>query len=111
MHFFALCTRECTSVQKVHGYGEDNRIESVKPETLREGLCPIFGDYDSSRNRIKTAESESCVYKEQRLHATHEFGAEKMMMSHFVRIRGEEDEEKKVTVKKVLLLFCCVVGG
>lgn len=41
---------------------------------------------------------------------THEFGAERMILSSFVLIRGVSDEEREVWVGEVLLLSRCILG-
>lgn len=43
---------------------------------------------------------------EQRLYGTHEFGAEKKMMTRFVLIRSENGKPEEMWVEKVVFLFC-----
>lgn len=43
------------------------------------------------------------------MYATHELGAERNMMSGFVRIRDESDDEREMRANKVVFLFRCAV--
>lgn len=69
-----------------------------------------FSDQETSQNRIKTSETKGCVWREQRVYGTHEFGARKRIVSSSLLIRGENDEEEDIWVGKVLLMYRSVVA-
>lgn len=85
-------------------------MKFLKSRFMSGGFFPASSDYDRSRIRTENFETGSSVLHEQKVYATHEFGAEKRMMESYVLVRDYSDEEKKISVGRVTLLFSCVVG-
>lgn len=111
LQFLAKCVRECFSVEGMQVYDGDSRMEFVTMGFSNGGFRPTFSDYDKSRNSITVFETEDCVLQKQRVYATHEFVAERMIMSSSVLTRGQSDEGKEIWVGKELLLSRCIVRG
>lgn len=66
-----------------------------------------LSDNSRSQKRINILETGDCERHEQRVYATHEFGAQKKMMNILVLIADKSDEEKEIRMERVL---CCLLG-
>lgn len=70
-----------------------------------------LNEYGLAVSKIRCSRFTSCVLQEQRVCASHEFGAGRKIFSSFVLLRGRSDEEEEIWVAKVLLLTRCILEG
>lgn len=103
--------RECVLVEGRHVCDGDIRMQVVQLGTVNARFCHTLSDYERLPNRIKISKTGVYVLHEQRMYATHEFGAKRKTMNSFMLIRDESDYEKETWVREVLFLLRCVVGG
>lgn len=111
MASLAKSVTELLSLDGVCVFDGGLRMVLVKLGLTSGGFCPNFDHYDRALNVLRASIVQRCAEHEQKVYASSESEAQKMMLISFVLIRSERNGGEEMRAGKVLLLFPCSMKG
>lgn len=106
---FPKCVEERICANGVRLFDDGVRMVSANSGIISEGFCCTPDKYYMALNEITASSVERGMECGQGIYANPEFRTQRMVLTRFVRVRGDREEREKVSVQEVLLIFCCLV--